>query len=159
MNSNNKENDPYVGHIINVDNDYYGSYKLICIAHLDILNGSNNHIKKELDNVTDEFSKEQIIEQQSLIFSNWNEKYSLKKFFGSGLKRISKNVKSEELNFYYYVPLETINSEWRKNNPNCEFLKHSNTKKLPFAVSFKNLNKWYNVSKKYIKEFIDLDKV
>ena len=159
MSKENNKTEPYVGHIINIDDGYYGSYNLICIAYLDVLNGSDNKIKELLDNASDDFMKEQIIDQQSAIFSNWNEKYSLKKFFGSGIKRINSNTKPEELKFYYYIPLEIINTEWYKNNPDCEFLKHSNTKKLPVAVSVKKLNKWYDATKQYIKEFIDLDKV
>ena len=122
-----------------IDSNSYGIYVTRCIALVDLVNG-NPLNKSSID-----------IEQAM----EWMEHYHPKSFFHSyGFKKFEDN----NWKFYISIALERDNMDWAKNNPNCEYIRATKgkNKKLPIAISDKDLAEWMKHSSAFLVESIDV---
>jgi len=90
----------------------------------------------------------------------WDNKFHPKDFFGSFSFEIISDWE-----FILSLPLDSINLNWRDENPDCDYVQHLKKNKTrvaktpPIGISLVKLTKWIEASEVCLTEVIDISKL
>ncbi len=122
--SQSKEHLVPVGTLRTVTSDTYGTYTMRCVANIDWFPGID----------ADQYFK-------------WAAKHHPKHFASAYMMVSDPDPNVDSRYSSLFVPLESDNEQWYQSNRNCTFLKQvKRRRKLPVALTEKELNKFLNAS-------------
>lgn len=134
------------GDIKKVESEHYGTYNLVCIGLIDMKDGKDGVIEKELSNAQSKEERDEIIDYYEYKVGEWIDSLHPKEFFGN----FSIVEKDNTWCFYVFVPLLSANTDWHKENPDCKYFKqadYNEQKELPIGISQQKVDAWIKYNK------------
>lgn len=124
-----------IGKVIQKTSENYGTYNLVLVARVNW-----RKFKTQAE------------------FTKWMDKFHPRHFF---MAYATEKSDEESLSnvMHVYIPLDRANTDWVRENPNCEYLVRSKAagrrvRSLPIGIPDKQLKKWIEASLPYLDEVI-----
>ena len=122
-----------IGTVKEVVSDYYGTYKTVMAAHLDL-----RRFKDAGE------------------FMRWMDKYHPKTFFMAYGWEVADPLEDTGI-VQIYLPLDAFNVDWESKNPNCLYMRNMKgrrVKGLPIGIDEKKFVKWIGASTAVLADFL-----